>query len=189
MFLNGPVKVLTWTFMARLEDSSPSTISPSTVVHIALTTSPIKLGRTRAIFTWIMGKVFTISLCKAGRDLPKKTRSSHCCKRCFHRLLTEGAEYFCNQWILICTCFLQVFLTCNCFQLTITGVDMKLWEGGVRGDAERGNIKSRGADSKLPNWTNGDKDNGMSGKRFWWRWLVWERWCCRCRRRVDGPSA
>uniref|UniRef100_A0A8C4R7Q5 Sodium/calcium exchanger membrane region domain-containing protein n=1 Tax=Eptatretus burgeri TaxID=7764 RepID=A0A8C4R7Q5_EPTBU len=41
-----------------------------------------------------MGKGFTISLCKAGGDLPKKTHCSHCCKRCFHQVLTEGAEYF-----------------------------------------------------------------------------------------------
>ena len=34
----------------------------------------------------------------------KMTRSSHCCKRCFHQVLTWGAEYFYNQWILICTC-------------------------------------------------------------------------------------
>ena len=45
--------------MVRLKHCSPSTI-------------PTKLGRTRAIFTWTMGKDFTMSLYKAGRDLPKK---------------------------------------------------------------------------------------------------------------------
>ena len=92
---------LNQTFMATLY-CSPSTI-------------PIKLGRTRAIFIWRMGKYFTISLCKAGRDLPRKTHSSHCCKRCFHQVLTLW--YFYNQWILICTCFLQPFLTRNPLQL------------------------------------------------------------------------
>ena len=62
------------------------------------------------------GKYFSISLCKAARDWATKTHSSHCCKRCFHQVLIYGAEYFHNQWILICSCFLQVFLTCNLLQ-------------------------------------------------------------------------
>ena len=93
-----------WTLMARLVDCSSSTI-------------PIKLGRTRAILTRRMGEDFTISLCRAGRDLPKKTHISHCFKRCFHQIPTEGAEHFYNQWIFICTGFLQVFQTCNLLQL------------------------------------------------------------------------
>ncbi|MGH0168945.1 UNVERIFIED_CONTAM: hypothetical protein FKN15_063930 [Acipenser sinensis] len=37
-----------------------------------------------------MGKNCRIQMCKAGRDLPKKTHSCNCCQRCFYQVLTQG---------------------------------------------------------------------------------------------------